>query len=273
LIVCVRLKVMSRQHANLLFAFWMDIALVLFEVVSVRWASVALVTINEICVISILACFEQLNDIAILERQIETYARHNQDVSKKHEKAMDDWKMFEQLHDLWEYRTMPSLAFYEKVHLRLENKDQECKRGMLAPEARLEWFRYANAQLNVLELKFGPVEDWRGAEPLDEEWKSTRGRQLKERSNSDADVDQLLKIMPFMLSKNLLQLEADGAIPDIGPALPSSARSSPQGSPRIPGSSSSSFASQAGGSDPGASVQSQGVDPERRRSIFGKRRS
>jgi len=270
----VRVKILSRQHANIIFAFWMDIALLAFELLSQRWASLALVAFNEVCIVSVLACFEQLNDIAILERQIETFQRHNEQAKEKHAKAMDDWQKVEQLHDLWEFRTMPSLAIYEKVHAKLEDNDSELKRGTMTGERRLEYLRYANAQLQVLDLKFGTMEEWRGIERLDEEWKATIGRNIKDRAEGDVDADSLLKVMPFLLSKDLHQLEAD--VPGMREASGSRAASSshhhhqqPGGGPSplpSPRSPSGSFASSHAGHDDAASSAGGSFSSDRRTS-------
>jgi len=258
---CCSVRVLSRQHANLLFAFALDIFLVVFEVLSLRWTSFVLVAINEMCIISMLACFEQINEIAQLERQIHVYEQRKEEVEQRTVEAKGNWEKVQQLHDLWLYRTLPSLAIMGKIHNHLTDEDMSMQRdvanGIQAEDKRLGFLRLANESLECLEQKLGPLEDWSGPERLDERWKQSIGQQLKA-CEGNTDLGQLLAKLPIITS-DLSMLEAappSSASEDL--SLRPTPRESPIGSPRSSHSAASS-------SFPGAAAPNASSSNERQR--------
>lgn len=219
------IKIMSRQHANLLCAFIGDIALIIFELYSEQWGSLILVIVNEICLISMLACFEQINEIALLEQQIQVYEQRNVEVGRRRDEARDNWEKVQQLHDLWLFRTLPSLSIMGKVQNHLADMDLARKSSLAdgnAPaDERAEFLRLANQSLDVLDRKLGPLEDWRTNGRLAEAWKESIGKQLRD-CEQEHDLNQLLGRLPIITS-DLGMLDA--APPSMSPIA------SPSGSP------------------------------------------
>lgn len=94
----------------------------------------ACVVANAVCVVSTLACFEQIDEIAQLQRRIDKYRRRNNQVQEEHREAKENWakaseikkstafgnavrcnspllssccccpSLVTRLHDLWNYR-------------------------------------------------------------------------------------------------------------------------------------------------------------------------
>lgn len=185
LLGCMKLKILSRSHLNLLLAFLADILLVFFEMYNDRWSNFILVIINEACIVSMLACFEQINEIAQLEQQIQVFEQRSEEVGQRRDEAKESWEKVQQLHDLWLFRTLPSLTIMGKVHthLGLMDMDRTTKAGGRAEggDPRLEFLRKANEGLSSLQRKLGTLEDWRTAkEPLAAEWKDSIGKQLRD---------------------------------------------------------------------------------------------
>jgi len=179
---CVKLRVLSRSHANLLFAFLADILLIVFEAYTDRWPSFILVILNEACVVSMLACFDHINEIAQLERQIHVIEQRKEDVRQRRDEATESWSKVEQLHDLWKYRTLPSLMIMGKVHKELHALDVQRMSALHSgndqvEDQRVNFLRRANDCLEVTQRQLGDLQDWRGQQPR-KEWKDTFGQEL-----------------------------------------------------------------------------------------------
>mmetsp|Transcript_120544 Transcript_120544/g.336333 ORF Transcript_120544/g.336333 Transcript_120544/m.336333 type:complete len:534 (+) Transcript_120544:130-1731(+) len=207
---CFMIKILSRSHVNLLLAFVADLLLVIVEVVEERWTSLALVITNVICITSLLACFEQINEIAQLEHQIHVYERRSAEVGQRRDEARSSWEKVQQLHDLWLYRTLPSLSIMGKIHTQLGLLDMERTRalanGSTEADPRPEFLLHANECLNCLQQRLGSLEDWRTAkEPLSELWKDTIGKQL--RDCEDQGLEEVLQKLPI-INTDLRNLEA-----------------------------------------------------------------
>lgn len=206
---CGFLRILSRDHGCLLSAFVVDILLLIFEAFSDRWVSFILVSVNEACVTSMLACFEQINEIAQLEQQIHMYEEKSTEVSRRREQARRNWERVQQLHDLWLYRTLPCLSIMGKIHNHLADYDMARREalsdGADPEDPRLGFLRLANHSFSILDEKLGALEDWTQNGPLEEEWKVSIGQQLKDCEGS-VDMDDLLHRLP-VLTKDLRLLD------------------------------------------------------------------
>mmetsp|Transcript_24273 Transcript_24273/g.76311 ORF Transcript_24273/g.76311 Transcript_24273/m.76311 type:complete len:520 (+) Transcript_24273:71-1630(+) len=198
---CGKLTILSRSHANLLIASVLDILLVLFELFNDRWSSLILVIINEACVVCMLACFEQINEIAQLQQQIHVFEERSREVGKRRDEARNSWEKVQQLHDMWLYRTLPSLTIMGKVHTQLAFQDMDRRRALAGGKAgadpRPDFMRHANECLDCLQQKLGPLEDWRNAkDPLADGWKESVGRQLRDCESED--LEKVLSKLPVI---------------------------------------------------------------------------
>lgn len=206
----IELRILSRVHANLLVSFLVDIPLIFFEMCTGRWTSFGLVALNEVCVSSMLACFEQINEIAQLERQIHVYERRSEEVAERRDEARRNWEQVQQLHDLWLYRTLPCLSIMGQIHSHLVDEDMAVKEAQADNRAhadpRPEFLRHANQSLLCLEQKLGPLNDWCKDGPISDEWKQSVGRQLKD-CEKTGDVHELIQMLPIITS-DLRMLDA-----------------------------------------------------------------
>lgn len=118
----------------------------------------------------------------------------------------------QQLHDLWLYRTLPSLSIMGKIHNHLADEDFARREALtsdgdaVAPDRRFGFLRLSNESLECLNGKLGSLEDWRAGGPLPDEWKQSIGRQLRA-CEGEADMQQLLGRLPILTS-DLSCLEA-----------------------------------------------------------------
>jgi len=197
------MRVLSGVHANLLLAFLVDVILIVFEGLWGRWASFALVVVNEACVASMLACFEQINEIAMLEQQIHAYELRSHEVEERRDEARRNWEKVQQLHDLWLYRTLPCLSIMGKIHNHLADEDmlrrEAIAEGAAGADTRPDFLQLVNQSFVCLETKLGPLEDWTKGGPLADEWKASIGRQLKD-CEACTDLNQLIGRLPIITS-------------------------------------------------------------------------
>jgi len=242
--LCGSITLLSRRHVNHLVYLVLDSGLMIYEGVWGQVVTTTLVGANLLCVVSTLACFEQIDEIAQLQRRIHGYRQRSERVKEQHRKANENWAKVQQLHDLWNYRTQPFLIIMGKIHRALDNQDREYARALelarrnagavtdVTPEQRLDWIKLANESLECLDRKLGPVKDWTkdGQAPLDKEWKETIGRQLREAERQE-DVDKLVQVLP-LLTSDLRSLQ-DGPL----------SASRPQRSPREPSPAGSAASS------------------------------
>jgi len=210
---CGSITLLSRRHVNHLVYLLLDSGLIIYEGIFGQVVTGVLVSANLICVVSTLACFEQIDEIAQLQRRIHGYRQRSERVKEQHRKANENWTKVQQLHDLWNYRTQPFLIIMGKIHRALDNQDREYARALelarrndgavtdITPEQRLDWIKLANESLDCLDRKLGPIKDWTkdGQAPLDKEWKETIGRQLRDAERQE-DVDKLVQVLPLLTS-------------------------------------------------------------------------
>ncbi|CAK0835019.1 unnamed protein product [Prorocentrum cordatum] len=173
--------------------------------------TMALLAVNTVCVISTLACFEQLDEIAKLQQRISKYQAMSEKMKVEFKQVNDKWKKVQQLHDLWNYRTMPFLAIMGKIQNALDDKER-------SDDLQVEWLRRANDSLEILDEKLGLASDWTeaGQQPRTKEWKETIGRQLRNEEQRE-DVDELIHFLP-MLTNPQLSMWSSFSTPDAGRA-------------------------------------------------------
>ncbi|CAK0894782.1 unnamed protein product [Prorocentrum cordatum] len=206
--LCGNITILSRRHLNHLMYLVLDLLLIGWELVNQQTYTMLLVIANFACVVSTLACFEQIDEIAKLQQRIARYQTKAEKVKEDFKKATDDWERIQQLHDLWNYRTMPFLAIMGKIHHALDDMDREISHEGPRNDKRLVWLEHANQCLEALDMKLGQASDWTvsGQEPLADEWKATIGRQLKNAERSD-NVDELIESLPLLTNPKLATLE------------------------------------------------------------------
>lgn len=210
LFCCGKLRVLSGTHVKFMFNFFLDIGLLVFEAYNLRFVTFGLVFANWLCATSVLACFEQINDIAILEREITFFKERVVEVTAKNEKANKVWEQVKLMHELWKYRTLPTLGVMHRVTNHLEDRVAHKRSGQAVQDTfdnPQEFLRFANQSIECLDQKLGSLESWQSrTEPMMEEWKDTVGAQLTNIENTNEDVMSTLSKLPII--DKLHQLDA-----------------------------------------------------------------
>lgn len=205
---CGKLRVLSGTHVKFMFNFFLDIGLLVFEAYNKRPVTFGLVLANWLCATSVLACFEQINEIAILDREITFYKERVVEVTAKNEKANKVWEQVKVMHELWKYRTLPTLGVMHRVTNHLEDRVAHKRNGQALQDTfdnPQEFLRFANQSIECLDKKLGSLESWQArTEPLDDEWKDTVGAQLQNIDNTHEDVMGTLSKLPIIDKLHIL---------------------------------------------------------------------
>eukprot|EP00929_Paragymnodinium_shiwhaense_P058259 TRINITY_DN29168_c0_g1_i1.p1 TRINITY_DN29168_c0_g1~~TRINITY_DN29168_c0_g1_i1.p1 ORF type:complete len:586 (-),score=138.06 TRINITY_DN29168_c0_g1_i1:235-1992(-) len=245
-----KLRILSKTHCIMLMAFFLDIGMFLYELVEIRFVSLLLVIINEICVVSLLACFEQIDEIAKLEKAISACEEENAKISKRRDAVKEKWEKVQQMHELWKYRSLPCLQIMGRVHREIEAQDRAIRDATREQRAQItddrrELLELANQSLFALDRKLGTIEEWTNPNGKKKEWKETVGRQLQQARTKAPALQDVLIALPLATNSSYLANVDDlpssrspmpsprpsprpGSTPQVSP--PTSSRSSPSSS-------------------------------------------
>jgi hypothetical protein len=217
---CFSVVILSHIHARLILAFFLDIALIGFNIYNSYWYFVALLFFNFVSLVSTLGCFEQIDELAKLESQIRLFESRNEEVIEKREEAKRDWEKVERLHDLWLHRTLPVLGVMGKIHAHLEDEDMT-RREKLADgedisDLRPTFLRLANMSMDCLDDSLGSLDTWM-SDSTSINWKKHVGKHLHNVVNSKDIHDALTNIKSVSQEiANQSRLE-DGPAPSDAP--------------------------------------------------------
>lgn len=160
---CGRLVVLSSEHLMLLTGFLIGWSVILLEIyyvategsesgiTAVSFVDLVALVIAEICVMTMLLKFEELDIIQQLEREVKELAKQNEQVEKQRERMREFWSNAQQLTELWLYRTVPRLDLYKELHSLLEDTEEDL----------LMKISSANQQLEDLDSSLGALQAWR----------------------------------------------------------------------------------------------------------------
>jgi len=206
---CGTLTILSTRHLSHLCYLAADLLVIIWELHDRQTYTMLLVIANFVCVISTLACFAQIDEIAKLQQKISRCQARSEQVRRAFQENTETWNKVQQLHDLWNYRTMPFLAIMGKIHTKLEDMDREIHikgTDALRNDKRREWLEHANACLEALDQKLGPARDWIREGGQTDEWKLTIGRRLKNAEMSN-DLGTLIQSLPLLTNPALASIE------------------------------------------------------------------
>lgn len=181
---CGRLVVLSREHLLLISGFCVGWAILLLQLLHVfrfvpgrgtqsdssSYVTIAEVLIAEICLMTMLLKFEEIDLIQQLEREVKLLAKQNEQVAQQRQKMREFWSNAQQLTELWLYRTVPRLDLFKEVHSLLEDTEDDL----------LMKISSANQQLEDLEKHLCPLRAWRGDGPLGIDDKKYFGKMINE---------------------------------------------------------------------------------------------
>eukprot|EP00927_Polykrikos_kofoidii_P020364 TRINITY_DN19645_c0_g1_i1.p1 TRINITY_DN19645_c0_g1~~TRINITY_DN19645_c0_g1_i1.p1 ORF type:complete len:533 (+),score=89.68 TRINITY_DN19645_c0_g1_i1:55-1653(+) len=196
---CCSLVVLSKSHASLIFCVFLDLVFLGGGIfIKPNPIMIATVFLNLAAVITVLACFEQIDELAKLEHQILQFEKRNEEVKEERQEAMANWEKVERLHDLWLYRTLPVLGIMGKVHAHLEDEDmlrsEKLADGEDVQDTRPVFLRLANVTLDCLEQNLGALDSWMSQNSGDE-WKQGVGKEMQEIENVN-NIHDLLRQLP-----------------------------------------------------------------------------
>eukprot|EP00931_Biecheleriopsis_adriatica_P109848 TRINITY_DN84118_c0_g1_i1.p1 TRINITY_DN84118_c0_g1~~TRINITY_DN84118_c0_g1_i1.p1 ORF type:complete len:459 (-),score=90.91 TRINITY_DN84118_c0_g1_i1:121-1329(-) len=181
----ISVTVLSSRHAQHLSLLLLDIPFMVLSVSASKPFLTALFGVNLLCLLSILLCFEQIDEIAKLQRMQAVYKVKRKKLEAKAQRARDRWVKVQQLFDLWNYRTQPFLSIMGKLQRCLDSNDRyhshrpPQERTKEAELQRVRWLQCINQQLTALDQHLEAV-PWTTEEAQDSVKRQMLGRQLRE---------------------------------------------------------------------------------------------
>mmetsp|Transcript_46942 Transcript_46942/g.147230 ORF Transcript_46942/g.147230 Transcript_46942/m.147230 type:complete len:282 (+) Transcript_46942:1004-1849(+) len=158
---CGQLILLSSEHLMLILGFlvgWALFAIQFWDFVDggagTRLASVLSLVellIAELCLVTMLLKFEEIDIVQQLEREVKELAKQNERVEKQRERMHGFWNNVQQLTELWLYRTVPRLDLFKEIHSLLEDTTEDL----------LMKISSANQHLEDLENRLGDLTAWR----------------------------------------------------------------------------------------------------------------
>uniref|UniRef100_A0A7S1Q8N8 Uncharacterized protein n=1 Tax=Alexandrium catenella TaxID=2925 RepID=A0A7S1Q8N8_ALECA len=202
---CGRLVVLSREHFMLICVFIVGSLVVLLEIYQLKNAarrvmsnllSIVEIFVAEVCVVTMLLKFEELDMVQQLEREVKELARQNEQVEKQRERMAEFWGSAQQLTELWLYRTVPRLDLYKEVHSLLEDTEEDT----------LMKISSANMQLEELESGLGALEAWRSDGNISIDDKKCFGKAINSLCQ-EQELDSLLVKLEEVTTNNMKALQ------------------------------------------------------------------
>lgn len=173
---CGRIVFLSTQHVKLIIGCLAGAFLIGYEIFDASrskiprsYSSIIQCAIAEAALIVMLLCFEELDVIQQLEREVKELVRQNEQIEKQRGKMQEFWSHAQQLTELWLYRTVPRLDLYKEVHSLLEDASQE---------ELLMHISGANQALEELDTQLGALEAWRTDGAIPPEHKKVFGKAI-----------------------------------------------------------------------------------------------
>ena len=151
------LKVLSARHVLFLAMLFSNLLFIGFEIVILKPFLLALFVINEVCVISVLICFDQIDATQRAKQLAERTSRKKAKLEAKFEQARQEWDTLQGRLDLWNFRTFPSLSLLNKLQIAMGismgSRDQP------DPLVRVHWMRTINDEISNIDAYLEQV-DW-----------------------------------------------------------------------------------------------------------------
>jgi hypothetical protein len=199
-LLCFRLVVLSKEHLLLLTGFVIGWVILALDIVSSSlaarknsdpdksspfhgvWITAAQILLVEVCLVTMLLRFEELDIIQQLEREVRGMEAQVKNVETQRKKMREFWSNAQQLTELWLYRTVPRLDLYKEIHSQLEDSPSE---------DLLVNISGANSHLENLELHLGALEAWRNDGELKADAKKKFGKAINQLCQ-ETELDEIL---------------------------------------------------------------------------------
>lgn len=188
---CGRLVLLSKEHVNLIWYFgagWVLMGFVIL-VTFTEWIQtvgdfVIYFSFIELCVVTVLIRFEELDVIQQLEREVSALKQAAQNVTQQRDKMVNFWSNAQQLTELWLYRTVPRLDLFKELHSQLEDEKEDLLVNMAG----------ANQLLEDLDRNLGALEAWRNDGTLQVEEKKAFGKVINQLCQEQEFEEILVKL-------------------------------------------------------------------------------
>lgn len=202
---CGRVVVLSSEHFMLICGFFVGWLLILLQVLDLlhgsgvklgNYLAIAEIGVTEVCLVTMLLKFEELDMVQQLEREVKELARQNEQVERQRERMRDFWGSAQQLTELWLYRTVPRLDLYKEVHSLLEDTEEDL----------LMKISSANQQLEELDSSLGALQAWRSDGTVSIDEKKSFGKAINALCQ-EQEFDTLLVKLEEVTSNGMKSLQ------------------------------------------------------------------
>lgn len=204
--------ILSRRHLHNISYLVIDLCLLGLEILEMEWRILGLVGVNLICVVSMLICFGQIDEIMQLQEKANFYERKCTKINELSKKSKEQWAQVQQRHKLWRQRTVPSLAILEKVHNELDNRSNWLVNGASYKDDRAVMLENFNKAWKHANERLGDAEDWMesGQSSLLMTARESIGGRLNVAGNEKNVAEIVNKLDDVTKDSNLLPALADG---------------------------------------------------------------
>lgn len=208
---CFELIILSRQHLNLVFSFFLGLCTVglsAYLYIEAMGGSeseeaqqvgiLVFMVLSLFSLVVILIKFEQIDVVQQLEREVQELMAQNKIVEENRQRMRHFWNQAQQLTELWLYRTVPRLDLCKELHSQLEDTQND--------KELLTHMQAANRGLMDIEAKLGSLEDWKGEGGIKVEDKKAFGKIINEvcqEQDPDAVIQKIEELVRGREMRNL----------------------------------------------------------------------
>eukprot|EP00435_Cladocopium_sp_Y103_P073071 s43_g42.t1 len=154
-------KVLSARHVLFLATFFFNLLFIAFEIVILKPFLLALFVINEVCVVCVLICFDQIDATQRAKHLAERAQRKKEQLEAKFGKARQEWDEVQGMLDLWNFRTYPFMSLLNKLQIAMDNQNLKDLRDQRAdPVVRVRWMRTINDGISSIDVCLQEQVDW-----------------------------------------------------------------------------------------------------------------
>lgn len=216
-------KVLSARHVLFLATLFFNVLFIALEIVILKPFLLALFVINEVCVVCVLICFDQIDATQRKKHLSERAQRKKEQLEAKFRQVRQEWDDVQGMLDLWNFRTFPSLSLLKKLQIAMDNQNRKDFKDQQAdPMVRVHWMRTINDGISSIDVYLQEQVEWTSRD----EAASKQRRQIGEAFNRyidqvfSAGVHTKLQDVPGHLTLDKLQPALGAQSP--GQALPGS---------------------------------------------------
>lgn len=155
------LKVLSARHVLFLATLFFNLLFIAFEIVILKPFLLALFVINEVCVVCVLICFDQIDATQRKKNLSERAQRKKEKLEARFQQVRQEWDEVQGMLDLWNFRTFPSLSLLNKLQIAMDNQDRKDFQDQRAdPMVRVHLMRTINDGISSIDVYLQEQVEW-----------------------------------------------------------------------------------------------------------------